>query len=107
MSAVSTRARINSVTSVELEEGIIWEEIMVSRLNGDKDRKIPIVRRDRYNVVQIGMRVTRETEKQLKEANRRIEEGLGRRFGYNKVIDELVAYAIDDYMTVKMAQIYS
>ena len=85
MSAVKTKGWTNSVMSIEPKEGIIWEEIMASRLNGDKDRKIPIVRRDRYNVVQIGMRVTRETEKQLKEANRRIEEGLGRRFGYNRL----------------------
>ena len=80
---------------------------MASKLKGDNEKRIPSVNWDRYNVVQIGARVTRETEMQLKEANRRIEEGLGKRFGYNKVIDELVAYSIEEYMAIKMTQIYS
>lgn len=71
----------------------------------EEERQIPEINWDRYNVVQIGARVTQETEKQLKEANRRIEEKLGRRFGYNKVIDELVAYALDDYLKLKLKSI--
>lgn len=70
-----------------------------------EERVIPEITWDRYNVVQIGARVTQDTEKQLKEANRRIEERLGRRFGYNKVIDELVAYALDDYLKLKLKSI--
>lgn len=78
-----------------------------SRNNGRGKKVIPAVEWNRYNVVQIGARVTQETEKQLKEANRRIEESLGRRFGYNKIIDELVAFSLDEYVNIKIKQICS
>lgn len=75
------------------------------RVVKEEEKAIPEVNWDRYNIVQIGARVTQETEKQLKEANRNIEEKLGKRFGYNKVIDELVAFALDDYLKLKLKSI--
>lgn len=71
-----------------------------------EEKVLPDMKWDRYNMVMISARIPREIEDKLKEADRQIREKMGvPRYGYNKVIAELVAFGLDEYLKLKLKSI--
>ena len=82
----------------------VEEKIGVLVFKSGSGRRIPDIKRNRYNRVHITRQITIDTDKKLTEANRLIEKKGGKKFGIGKIIDELVAFSMDEYVQVKLDQ---